>query len=258
MNENELRSKFVNVMRGWLGWSEANGKHRKIIDLYNTQRPLPAGYKVKYTDEWCATTVTAAGIKSGLQDIILGECSCSRMINKYRAIGRWVENDAYVPKIGDILMYHWDDSTNYASTDCKGSANHVGVVAEVSGKNMTIIEGNKHGAVATRKVQVNGRYIRGYCIPDYASKVTNQIDKEDDDMDVNRFKELWREMRKELQDNDCSAWSAEARNWAISNDIISGGDDGKDGKPNYMWHDVPTREQLVVLLYRFAQYMGKV
>ena len=42
--ELELRNKVVEVMRGWLGWSETNGKYRAIIDLYNTQDPLPRGY----------------------------------------------------------------------------------------------------------------------------------------------------------------------------------------------------------------------
>ena len=41
MTETELRNKVVNVMQGWLGWSEKNGKFKDIIDLYNTQRPLP-------------------------------------------------------------------------------------------------------------------------------------------------------------------------------------------------------------------------
>ena len=48
--EQELRQSVVSIMQGWIGWSEANGKHKKIIDLYNTQKPLQRGYKVKYTD----------------------------------------------------------------------------------------------------------------------------------------------------------------------------------------------------------------
>lgn len=39
----------------------------------------------------------------------------------------------------------------------------------------------------------------------------NTNKEEDDDMDVARFKELWGEMRKELQDNDSSKYSEEAR-----------------------------------------------
>jgi hypothetical protein len=76
---------------------------------------------------------------------------------------------------------------------------------------------------------------------------------ENEDMDVNRFKELWQEMRKELQDNDSSAWSQEAREWAVQSGIVQGG-----GSDNYMWEDVLNREQMVVLLYRFAKLMGKV
>ena len=70
MTELEIRQKFVNTAQGWLGMKEADGSFKPIIDLYNTQLPLPRGYKVKYTDEWCATYVTAVGIKAGLQQII--------------------------------------------------------------------------------------------------------------------------------------------------------------------------------------------
>lgn len=30
----------LNVMRSWIGYSEANGKFRQIIDLYNSHQPL--------------------------------------------------------------------------------------------------------------------------------------------------------------------------------------------------------------------------
>lgn len=182
MTELELRQSVVNIMRSWLGWSEANGRFRAIIDLYNTQKPLPRGYKLQYDDEWCAATVTAAGIQAGLEDIIFGECSCSRMVELYRTAGRWMEDDAYTPQIGDIVMYRWDDDANYATTDNTSNPNHVGMVAEVNGRVLTIIEGNKGRKVATRSLFVNGRYIRGYCLPDYKSKT-----EEDDDMSYEQF-----------------------------------------------------------------------
>lgn len=81
---------------------------------------------------------------------------------------------------------------------------------------------------------------------------------EDDDMDVARFKELWGEMRKELQDNDSGKYSEEARAWATSTGLIAGNGTEINGEPNYMWADVLTREQFVTVLYRFAQMMGKV
>lgn len=173
MTELELRQRVVDVMKGWLGWSEKNGKFKAIIDLYNTQKPLPVGYKMKYTDEWCAATVTAAGMEAGLHDIILPECSCSRMIALYQKKGQWMENDAYRPQIGDILMYDWQDS---GSGDNRGAPDHVGIVEQVSNNTITIIEGNKGKAVARRTLAVNGRYIRGYCLPDYASKAESEDD----------------------------------------------------------------------------------
>ena len=75
-------------------------------------------------------------------------------------------------------------------------------------------------------------------------------------MDVTRFEELWREMRRGLQDNDSGAYSQEARTWAVSGGLIQGSGQLSDGTPNYMWEDLLTREQLVTVLYRFAQKSG--
>ena len=254
MTELELRNKVVSAMLGWLGWSEANGKFKAIIDLYNTQRPLPRGYAVQYDDEWCATCVTAAGIQAGLHDIILGECSCSKMIALYQAVGRWEENDAYRPEPGDIIMYDWQDT---GKGDNTGGADHVGIVEKVVGNTITIIEGNKGEAVARRTLAVNGRYIRGYCLPDYASKA-----EEDEDMDQTKFNEMFKVAmtahQKELQDNDCGEWSREAREWAISVGLFAGNGTTADGQPNYMWASPLTREQAAQLFYRFAQQHGLV
>lgn len=69
-------------------------------------------------------------------------------------------------------------------------------------------------------------------------------EKEDDDMDKATFTELFREMRKDLQDNDCSDWSEAARQWAVNNGIVQGGAPLPDGSANFMWQDMMTREQL--------------
>lgn len=254
MTELELRNKVVDAMRGWLGWSEANGKFKAIIDLYNTQRPLPRGYAVQYDDEWCATCVTAAGIQAGLHDIILGECSCSKMIALYQAVGRWEENDAYRPEPGDIIMYDWQDT---GKGDNTGWADHVGIVEKVTGNTITIIEGNKGEAVARRTLAVNGRYIRGYCLPDYASKA-----EEDEDMDQTKFNEMFKtamsEYRKELRDNDSGDWSKEARDWCVSVGLFAGNGTTDGGEANMMWEDFLTREQAAQLFYRFAKTHGLV
>ena len=174
MTENQIRNKVVSTAKQYLGHKESDGSHKKIIDIYNGHKPLAMGYKVKYSDEWCATTVSAVSILCGLTDIMPTECSCSRMITLYKKLGRWKESDSYKPSIGDIVMYDWDDN---GKGDNVGFPEHTGIVANVSGDTMVIIEGNKNQAVAYRTMKINSKYIRGYCLPDYKSKVIkNEID----------------------------------------------------------------------------------
>lgn len=161
---------ILDVARGWLGCKESNGTHKKIIDVYNAHKPLARGYKVKYTDSWCATFVSACAIKCGYTDIILTECSCNQMINGFKKIGRWCEDDAHVPSPGDIIFYDWQDN---GVGDNKGSSDHVGIVEKVEGNTITVIEGNKNDAVARRTIKVNGKYIRGYGLPKYDTNATN-------------------------------------------------------------------------------------
>ena len=54
MNEAEIRETVVAILRSWIGRNEADGTHRRIIDIYNSIKPLPVGYAMKYTDFWCA------------------------------------------------------------------------------------------------------------------------------------------------------------------------------------------------------------
>lgn len=169
MTEKELRSKVVATAKKYLGYNEADGSHKKIIDLYNSHKPLARGYKVRYTDAWCATYASAIGIECGLTDIMPTECSCSRLITLYTNLGRWQENDAYKPEEGDLIIYDWEDS---GKGDNKGAPNHVGIVVAVSGNVIKVIEGNKNEAVEYRSLALNGKYIRGFCLPNYASKAT--------------------------------------------------------------------------------------
>lgn len=161
---------ILNIARGWIGRKESNGTHKEIIDVYNAHKPLARGYKVKYTDSWCATFVSACAIKCGYTDIIPTECSCNQMIKGFQKIGRWCEDDSHVPSPGDVIFYDWQDS---GKGDNKGSSDHVGIVEKVEGSTITIIEGNKSDAVGRRKLQVNGRYIRGYGLPKYDANATN-------------------------------------------------------------------------------------
>ena len=169
MTEKELRAKVISTAQAWLGCKEADGSHKKIIDTYNAHTPLPIGYKMKYTDAWCATFVSAVAIKTGLDDIIPLECGCGRYVELAKKTGIWVENDAFVPQAGDIILYDWQDS---GVGDNTGYPDHIGYVVSVSGNSMKIIEGNMSDAVGYRNIAINGKNIRGFVTPRYSSKAT--------------------------------------------------------------------------------------
>ena len=158
------REKIVAQARSWIGCKESDGSHNQIIDIYNADKPLPRGYKVSYTDAWCATFVTACAIKCGATDIVPKECSCNKMIELFKGLGCWVENDAHSPSPGDLIFYDWDDK---GTGDNKGQSDHVGIVEAVSGNTITVIEGNYNNACKRRLLNVNGKYIRGYGVPKY-------------------------------------------------------------------------------------------
>ena len=157
-------SKVVAQAQAWIGKKESDGSHREIIDIYNSHKPLARGYKVKYTDAWCSTFVSAVAIKLGYTDIIPTECGCEKHIQLFKVLGEWIEDESRIPNAGDIIFYDWDDN---GVGDNRGSSDHVGIVEKVSGLSITVIEGNKNNSVERRIVQVNGRYIRGYGVPKY-------------------------------------------------------------------------------------------
>ena len=158
------REAIVSEAISHVGVKEGTVLHHKIIDRYNSRKPLPRGYAVKYTDAWCATFISYLAIVMGYTDIIPVECGCPQMITLAKQMGIWVEDDSYVPKPGDIVLYDWQDS---GSGDNTGTADHIGIVEKVVGSTETIIEGNYQDSVKRRELAVNGRYIRGYIVPRY-------------------------------------------------------------------------------------------
>lgn len=162
MTEKQLRNSVVKTARKYIGCKN----HKIIVDVYNAHTPLARGYKVRYTDAWCATFVSAVGILCGLTGIMPTECGCPKMISLYKSLGRWEESDGYIPAPGDIIMYDWGDS---GKGENSGNPDHVGIVEKVDNGIITVIEGNYSNTVKRRTLAINGKYIRGYCLPDYAS-----------------------------------------------------------------------------------------
>ena len=145
----------LNVMRSWIGYSEANGKFRQIMDLYNSHQPLARGYAVQYTDEWCDTAVSAAAIQAGCVDLIGTECGCEKHIEIFKEKGIWIEDGTIVPLPGDIILYNWDCQAQPND----GYSDHIGYVESVSGQMITVMEENYNEEVAGEVIQ--GKYGNG-------------------------------------------------------------------------------------------------
>lgn len=144
----------------FVGCKESDGSHKKIIDIYNAHTPLARGYKVKYTDSWCATFVSAVAIKCGATDIIPTECGCEKMVTLFKNLGRWEESENHIPSAGDIIFYDWDKTDTWAD--------HVGIVEKIDNFTLTVIEGNYNDAVGKRTIQIGDKRIRGYGKPAYS------------------------------------------------------------------------------------------
>ena len=159
----------------WVGLKESDGSFIKIIDIYNSHKPLARGYKLKLTDAWCAGTASALAIACGATDIIPTEVSCAKLIELAKAKGIWIEADTYTPAPADFLLYDWNDN---GKGENKGNPDHIGIVEKVVGNNITVIEGNYKNAVSRRMIVVNGKYIRGYIVPKYDAEPVKVTKKE--------------------------------------------------------------------------------
>ena len=223
MTENELRSKAVAIMQSWVGIKAGTPGHKEIIDTYNQIKPLPRGHKLTYTEPWCAGTVSASGSKAGLLEIMPAECSCNALIKLYKAIGRWVEDDAYIPKPGDLVIYDWQDGKDYATTDNQGKADHVGMTEKVENGIIVVIEGNCGNQVARRSLKINGRYIRGFCCPDFAGYAPKLTEMEDENMSG---EDIYRKLTEYLLSLEPPAWVEQQGEYAEA--IRQGITDGSD------------------------------
>ena len=164
--EEALRQQVISTAESWLGCNESDGSHKAIIDLYNSHTPLARGYAVTYQDSWCATFCSVVSIQLELTHIIPTECGCEKQIGLFSDMGRWVEDDGYVPLPGDLIYYSSLDS---GLGDCDAWSDHVGIVVGTWGPFIKVIEGNYENKVQYRILPVNSNGIRGYGIPDYES-----------------------------------------------------------------------------------------
>jgi len=164
--EAALRIKFVQAAEEYLGCTEEDGSHQRIIDQYNGHEPLAVGYRVTYSDSWCSTFVSTVSIDCELTQIIPTECGCERHIGLFQDLGVWVETDSIIPLPGDLIFYDWNMEER---GECTGWADHVGIVVGTKWPFMKVIEGNCNDSVAYRVLPLDHIQIRGYAKPDYSA-----------------------------------------------------------------------------------------
>jgi len=161
------REKYINQMRAYIGARDGNAKHKEIVDTYNSYLPHPRGHVLTMNDSWCAATTSAAAIACGYTDKIPIECSCTKIIEIAKSWGIWQENDAYIPKTGDLILFDWEDN---GAGDCNGTPNHIGAVERAESGVIYCIEGNNGATIGEckrTKYAVNSKYIRGFVCPRY-------------------------------------------------------------------------------------------
>lgn len=219
MSEEAIRQRVVAEAVKHLGVKEGSAEHKKIVDIYNNGlSKLPRGYKLRYTDPWCAGFISYVGIVLGIAHVILPEVGCGHMIELYKKAGRWEERDDYIPKPGDICMLDWDAQKG----ECVGAPDHVEWVEWCDGKNMGLVGGNSDNQVKRRTVCVEYVKVRGYCLPDYGSLVRG------------------------FTDVPADAWYRAAVEWADARGIIEG-IGGHEFAPNMAC----TRAHVVTMLHRY-------
>ena len=148
-----------------IGVETGSPEHLKLVRDYNSVHPLPVGYPVKNTDDWCDVFVTTVFQREGLSHLIGRECGVERHIQIFKHLGIWNENGASTPKSGDIITFNWDQD----SQPNNGFADHIGIVEYVENGLIHTIEGNSGyvGTVKRNVYRLGHGNIRGFATPRY-------------------------------------------------------------------------------------------
>lgn len=132
-----------------------------VVDIYNTYTPRPRGYKVKYSDQICATYVSAIFIALGWTDIVPPECGAHQLYQNMAKIGHGVQDRNRVPEPGDLIFF---GNSKYVT-----GIQHVGIVTSVkNGKQIYYYDAA--ASIRQHTLPVGHHSIWGYGIPDYVAK----------------------------------------------------------------------------------------
>ena len=160
---NGQRDRVLRAAANLVGVRGGTAAHHQLVNDYNSVKPLPVGYTVKTTDDWCDIFVTTVFQREGLSGLIGRECGVERHIQIFKRLGIWNEDGTTTPKAGDIITFNWDQNTQQNN----GFADHIGIVESVSNGVIHTIEGNSNNQVRRNTYRIGHGNIRGFATPRY-------------------------------------------------------------------------------------------
>ncbi|MCY7222190.1 GBS Bsp-like repeat-containing protein [Streptococcus cristatus] len=157
------RDRVLAAAAAMVGVKGGSAEHHRLVNDYNSVRPLPVGYAVKNSDDWCDIFTTVIFQREGLSDLIGRECGVERHIHIFKRLGIWNEDGNSTPKAGDIITFNWDKDTQQND----GWADHIGIVEKVENGIIHTIEGNSNDEVKRNTYRIGHGNIRGFASPRY-------------------------------------------------------------------------------------------
>ena len=160
----DQKNRVIRAASNLVGTSTGSAAHQRMVEDYNSVKPLPVGYAVKNTDDWCDIFVTVVFQREGLSHLVGRECGVERHIQIFKKLGIWNEDGTTTPQSGDIITFNWDKNTQQND----GWADHIGIVERVENGWIHTIEGNSSNGVVRRNTyRVGHGNIRGFARPHY-------------------------------------------------------------------------------------------
>ncbi len=197
--------------------------------------------------DWCFVQTFGLDKAMALTCQVMGGlgAGCTYSANYFKSKNQF---HTHSPKAGDQIFF---------TNDSGKTSYHTGLVYKVDSDAVYTVEGNTSsdagvvengGTVAAKSYSLNYNLIGGYGRPDFS--LVPAEEPTTTTLTLAEFTTLFNQMMATRKDNDSSSWSQNARDWAVESGLITGNSTEIDGKPNMMWEDFVTREQLVTILYR--------
>lgn len=141
----------LTIARGYLGYSAGETTYEEIFKQYDKQKKLEA------SDDWSDAFISICFILAGDTKIIGGPSKDTlKHITKFKRKKMWHEPGKAL-KVGDLVALKWRDSQKLA------------IIEAIHGRVLTLIIGDKYGAIGRLRMLNNDERIIGSARPKYAT-----------------------------------------------------------------------------------------